>query len=270
MSGPLYKIRDLQCSYDQKKVVLHIPHLDLEKGKLFFIIGSSGIGKSTLLETLGMMNRPVKRGEGSIEYLSDGRHINLLDLWNGNDADISRFRMQNFSFIFQNTNLMPYFTAGENMCYTLLMENHDWEDSSRQVKDLMALLGLEEDLFSRPVQQLSGGQRQRLAFVRAFVSSFEALFGDEPTGNLDPHTAATLMQVLRNFIIEKKKTAVIVSHDIPLAERFADEIFCITRAEGASFGVLDNRQRYIRTTGGWMRDGKLLNASIEQELRKHI
>lgn len=266
----MFEIKDLICTYDQKSTVLSIPSLQLEKGKVYFFIGASGVGKSTLLETLGMMNYPVRPDNSNLCFVKDGIKKNLHDQWRKSDKEISAFRQEHFSFIFQNTNLMPHFTAGENMCYTLLLEGMSWEDASKKVKALMPSLSLDLDLFDRPVQQLSGGQRQRLAFVRAFVSSFDVLFGDEPTGNLDPITATSLMNILRDYIINHDKTAIIVSHDIPLASKFGDKIFYLTKGVNNEGGLLKQNQHFERRNGTWYHDQIKIEADIVSTLQQYL
>lgn len=266
----MFEISNLVCSYDQKTAVLNIQSLCLERGKIYFFIGASGVGKSTLLETLGMMNYPVMSDQGEIWFDKDGIRKSIHEQWRKTDNEISKFRQEHFSFIFQNTNLMPHFSAGENMCYTLLLEGMSWEDASKKVKALMPSLSLDLDLFDRPVQQLSGGQRQRLAFLRAFVSSFEVLFGDEPTGNLDPITAAGLMNILRDYIKNNNKTAIIVSHDIPLASIFGDKIFYLTRGTDNKGGVLTQNQYFEKRNGHWYHDQKEIVGDIISTLQQYL
>jgi ABC-type lipoprotein export system ATPase subunit len=266
----IYKIKDLKCSYDQKNIVLTIPDLVLDRGKIYFFIGASGVGKSTLLETLGMMNYPVLKNQGIIEYHTKEEIVNLYEKWNSPDSQVSDFRLNNFSFIFQNTNLMPHFTAGENMCYTLLIEGKKLIEAISKVKDLMPFLSLDDSLFDRPIQHLSGGQRQRLAFVRAFVSTFEVLFGDEPTGNLDPITARNLMDILKQYIKTHNKTAIIVSHDIPLATVYGDKIYYLKKTDNLDSGLLSSNQFYEKKDGKWYHDREPLNGDIIQALQQFL
>lgn len=266
----MFEIKGLECTYDRQTVVLKIEDLHLQKGNLYFFIGASGVGKSTLLETLGMMNYPVYADKGDINFVSDGQKTSLHDQWKKSDDEISKFRQQHFSFIFQNTNLMPHFTAGENMCYTLLLEGMKWDDAAQKVRTLMPHLSLDLDLFDRPVQQLSGGQRQRLAFVRAFVSSFDVLFGDEPTGNLDPITAQNLMKILKDYIHLHSKTAIIVSHDIPLAAQFADRIYYLKKNENKEGGVLTQNQYFEKKDDVWYHHNIKIDGPIASELYQYL
>lgn len=270
----VFKIKDISCSYDPENTILEIKELDIKRGGLYFFIGSSGVGKSTLLETLGLMNNTVHKSVGEISYYKeDGMKIDLRSIWRESDDFISNFRQHEYSFIFQNTNLMPHFTAGENMMYTMLIEGKPYQEAELKVKELMEQVGLPIDLFDRPIFNISGGQRQRLAFVRAFVSEFNVLFGDEPTGNLDPHTAYTLMSILKSHIKMNNKTAIIVSHDIQLASNFADGIFCLTKKEndfGKSMGLIGKNNYLENSSSGWYKDDKLVQGNIIEVLNSYL
>lgn len=254
----IININKLRCKYCSGPVVLNVNNIALKRGSLYFLLGLSGSGKSTLLESLGLMSKAIDTStENDIQYFErKDSVINLLDIWQNGDAQISKFRRQNYSFIFQNTNLMPNFTAGENMAYTLLMEGQSMIEAKSKVVDVMEKLDLSPSLFDKPIQNLSGGQRQRLAFVRAFVSPFEVLFGDEPTGNLDAVTGRSLMALLKNYLQQNNKTGIIVSHDIALALEFADEILMInkTNVDGHIQGNLDDKNVLIKNSSSqWCR-----------------
>lgn len=210
--------------------VLEINQLDIPGGQLVFLIGKSGIGKSTLIETLGLMNKTLAlRPDTSIQFFPDnGQSYELSDSWRLPNQQLSDFRKNHFSFIFQNTNLMPNFTCGENMMVSLLIAGRKIPEAKREVLSVMDKLSLSRDIFDKKITEVSGGQRQRLAFVRAVTANFTVLFGDEPTGNLDEHTAEELMAVLKELAIKNGKTGIIVSHDLDLAEKFADLIVPIT------------------------------------------
>lgn len=227
----VFHITDLTCEYVARKPVLHISNLSIPRGKLIFVIGASGIGKSTFIETLGFMNRTIADSPRlSLKYCASGQSspTEIRDLWQRSNDELADFRKENFSFIFQNTNLMPNFTAGENMMFSLLLQGKSVAESKEKVLDVMKLLSLPDEVFDKKITELSGGQRQRLAFVRAITSEFKILFGDEPTGNLDEKTAMDLMIVLKQILETEDKTGIIVSHDIDLALQYADVIIPIT------------------------------------------
>ncbi len=257
---PLFELADLDCEYVAGQSVLNISNLTIDKGKLYFLVGPSGIGKSTFIETLGLMNMTVrKNGKSKFDFHnSDDEIIDVSDLWSQGNEQLSSFRLKYFSFIFQNTNLLPNFTAGENMIMPLLMKGESsLSEMEGEVKSLMKKIDLPEDAYDRPVTQLSGGQRQRLAFVRAFLSPFEILFGDEPTGNLDRLTANKLMSTLKDYLKSHNKTGIIVSHDIQLAADHADNILYfskITRSDESVYGYIDQSQILHRDTNSntWM------------------
>jgi putative ABC transport system ATP-binding protein len=257
MSDIVFSIRKLQCAYQNNAPVLFIDKLDISKGNLVFVIGKSGIGKSTFIETLGLMNRTISRSDDcSIQYTPQSKvtAIELKDFWSENNETMSAFRRENFSFIFQSTNLMQNFTAGENMMINLLIEGWEISRARERVVSVMNKLSLSEDLFDRGTAELSGGQRQRLAFVRGITAPFNVLFGDEPTGNLDENTANEVMTSLKDLIIAERKAAIIVSHDLKLALKFADQIVALTPMKWENdhtLGYADPANILKRENGSW-------------------
>lgn len=237
---PIFDISDLRCSYDKhykegvSKVVLEIDRLQIPRGKKIFIVGESGIGKSTILETLGMMNNTIVPDAGTkFLFHSDesGDGIDLAALWNGkSEKKLSDFRLKNFSFIFQSTNLMRNFTAYENIAFTRMLQNYSKFHCYQRTGKVLADLGLEHIDEKRMAIELSGGQQQRLAFARAILPDFTVLFGDEPTGNLDGENAVRVMQILSDKMDQLPgSSAIIVSHDMHLAVSFADVIIKIRK-----------------------------------------
>jgi len=151
------------------------------------------------------------------------------DVWNYKDKDLAAFRNANFSFIFQNENLMHNFSAGENICVAQMIQGRSFNEAKTIALQFMCQLEIDQQKFDAPVSAFSGGQRQRLSFIRAVSANYQVLFGDEPTGNLDFHNASKLMQLLKKDAIDKKASAIIVSHHIDLALAFADQIMLITQ-----------------------------------------
>ncbi len=226
MSESILSLNNLYLGYSQDKPVLHVEKVEIPRGKLVFLLGPSGIGKSTLLEFLGLMTDScLNKSEGNYELRSDqGEALDLLGVWDRSDQEISAIRKEHLSFVFQSTNLMPNFSIGENMCFNLVMEGMTPDEAKEKVLDTMREVDLPEALFDKKVVEASGGQKQRIAFVRAFSTRFSVLFGDEPTGNLDEGNAIRLFEILKNKIKTSQKTAVVVSHDARLAQRFGDII----------------------------------------------
>lgn len=265
MMNRLYEIENLRCSYDRNyvegvsKVVLEIKKLSLPKGKKIFIVGESGIGKSTILEVLGLMNNTIVGSDSSrFVFYDDDKEIDLLQLWKKDaDKELSAFRLKHFNFIFQSTNLMRNFSAYENVALTRMLQGYSREEAFSKASKVLADLGLEHIDEDRMTQELSGGQQQRLAFARAILPDFTVLFGDEPTGNLDSDNAVRAMELLAAKLGElKDSSAVIVSHDMPLAISFADIIIKIRKEESpvkyakddvSYMGIIDEECIFVPT-----------------------
>lgn len=235
----LFEIEHLRCSYDKhycegrSKVVLEIDHIQIPQGKRVFIVGESGIGKSTILETLGMMNNTIVPDEDTRFLFTDetGMQTDLKALWKkGSDSVLSKFRRGHYSFIFQSTNLMRNFTAFENIAFTRMLQGFTQFSCFQRTRKILEELGLEHVDEQRFAQELSGGQQQRLAFARAIIPEFTVLFGDEPTGNLDAENAHRVMSILSDRLqANSTASAIIVSHDMHLAVQFADVIIKIRK-----------------------------------------
>jgi len=285
----LFIIDNLRCSYERpfvegrSRVVLEIESLRLERGQKVFIVGESGIGKSTILETLGMMNDTIVPDKQTRFLFHDrnGQEVNLSALWHGSDGLLSQFRLKNYSFIFQSTNLMRNFTAYENVAYTRMLQGYSQQEAFDKTRQVLMDLGLEHVDERRMAQELSGGQQQRLAFARAILPEFTVLFGDEPTGNLDPENAERVMRVLLRKLDEQEgASAIIVSHDMHLATAFADVIVKIRKGirpklhdneEDVTYGIIDegcvfcpDATRTIWTNG----DERYTALDFEEFLRK--
>jgi putative ABC transport system ATP-binding protein len=263
----IYDISNLECQYIPGTTVLRIPELKIPRGKLVFVLGVSGIGKSTFIETLGLMNKTIHVAPETSVKFNNGQELEeIKDIWSRDNKALSRFRNDHFSFIFQNTNLMPNFSAGENMCISMLIEGKELSEVKEKVLEVMAKLNLDPELYDRKIQELSGGQRQRLAFVRAIIAGFNVLFGDEPTGNLDRDTGHKLMTTLKENLSEFNRTGIIVSHDIDLALSFADIILLLSKTgEGDNVhGTFDQKYYLIREGNEWKRkDGVKLENPMQ-------
>ena len=262
MIDNIYELEHLRCSYDHhfhegvSRVVLEIERLAIPRGKIIFIVGESGIGKSTILETLGMMNNTIVPDDETrfVFHVSGSQDVNLKTLWHEGEKKLSAFRLKHYSFIFQSTNLMKNFTAFENIAFTRMLQGYSRFSSMKRTKDVLDALGLDHVDENRMAQELSGGQQQRLAFARAILPEFTVLFGDEPTGNLDAENAKRVMEILTDKLSEHSgATAIIVSHDMPLALQFADVIIKIEKKfrpkqheddEDVSYGFVDEKCVY--------------------------
>lgn len=191
-------------------------NLVIEKGDFVAITGSSGSGKSTLMNLVGCLDLPTK---GCV-YLDD------QDIAHLHESDLAKIRGKKIGFIFQQFNLLPTFTALENVMLPLEFQEND--ASARKIAlSLLELLGLSDRINHLP-SQLSGGQQQRVAMARALAVDPEIILADEPTGNLDSKTGEEVLSILKNNLWKKnKKTIIIVTHDPKVAKQTHTQI-CLT------------------------------------------
>jgi ABC-type lipoprotein export system ATPase subunit len=230
MNDILFRIDELHCAYKRGSVVLKVAGLEIPRRKLIVILGKSGGGKSTLLETLGLMNNTIDRGDILFFPSREKEGISYSGLWKETrNEERSRIRRGYFSFIFQNTNLMPNFTALENACLTQMIQGISLKKANEKVRQVMSDLGLRDVPEWKNASELSGGQKQRLAFVRAITPDFTVLFGDEPTGNLDESNSDELISILKDNIVRNNRSAIIVSHNIHLSLKYADTLVLLKK-----------------------------------------
>lgn len=199
------EIQDLKYSYDNKKNVLNGINAQMELGKIYVILGTSGCGKTTLLSLLGGLDSASK---GKI--LFNGKDIT--------EKGLENHRRNHVSFIFQAYNLIDYMTPLENVKLT----------SKLPPEAILEKMGLTKEEMKRNVLQLSGGQQQRVAIARALASEAPVILADEPTGNLDEDTAMAIMDILEENVHQMNKCAVIVTHSNEIAKR-ADIVFRLKR-----------------------------------------
>lgn len=274
MAELAFKVSDLLCSYNKRDVVIRVDSLSIFTNSIVFVVGPSGIGKSTLLETLGLMNNTIDNpNEASIQfYANDEKTYELANSWSKSDDELAAVRAKYFSFIFQETNLMPGLTSGQNLSMKMLIQGKTMHEAKRQATHFMSQLDLHEDVFDRMTHELSGGQRQRLAFLRAFLGEFQVLFCDEPTGNLDKVTAERLMQILQTSIkSNQRSSAIIVSHDLSLAKKYADMIVPIIPESNAldpdkKSGRISMEYVCTRTDNNW----SSMDHSEIEDLESHL
>ncbi len=190
----------------ERLTILEGVNLDVEKGESVAIVGVSGAGKSTLMTLLAGLDLP---SEGEISLL--GQSLMGLD-----DEQRAALRSKSIGFVFQSFLLIPTLTALENVTLPCLLSGED-EDIAR-AEQLLRSVGLEQRMDHLPTQ-LSGGEQQRVALARAFMINPEILFADEPTGNLDQHTAANVIERLFELNQQHGTTLILVTHDNVLAQR---------------------------------------------------
>lgn len=220
---------------DKKKAVIHVKDLykiyrvgnskvraldgvsfTIHRGEFCAIVGTSGSGKSTLLNMLAGLEKPTKG-----QIVIAGEHMEKK-----NENQLVKFRREHIGFIFQSFNLLPTLTAIENVAMPLTFQGMDKEKRLKKAEEVLGLVGLTKHKKHKPTQ-MSGGQQQRVGIARALVVQPEIIFADEPTGNLDSHTSAEVMALIKKIIREKNQTLVMVTHDDHLAS-FADRIFRIS------------------------------------------
>jgi putative ABC transport system ATP-binding protein len=185
--------------------------ITVAEGEFVAIMGSSGSGKSTLLHILGGLDRPT---EGSVE-IRGRRYDNL------GDRELTRLRGEVFGFVFQFFNLLPTLSAAENVLLPALVAGESPAGHAGRVDELLGLVGLTDRAGHRP-SQMSGGEQQRVAIARALLRSPQVLLADEPTGNLDSASGATVLGLLRR-LVDEGQTVVMVTHDAGAAA-LADRI----------------------------------------------
>ena len=215
----LVEIQDISKIYNPgENEVRALDHISLtiQKGEFVAIIGQSGSGKSTLMNMIGCLDVPT---EGT--YILNGQNVSKLS-----DNELSDIRNQEIGFIFQGFNLIANLTAQENVELPLIYRGVPKKERHELSVAALKKVGLAHRMDHRP-SEMSGGQQQRVGIARALVVNPQIIFADEPTGNLDSHTSAEVMELIRKIIHEQNQTLVMVTHDDHLAG-FADRIFRIS------------------------------------------
>ncbi len=215
---PIIQVKNLYKVYpigENRVYALNGVDLTIREGEFCSIVGTSGSGKSTMLNMLAGLEKPTKG-----EVLIDGYHIEKM-----NENELVKFRRDNVGFIFQSFNLMGTMNAVENVALPLTFRGESKASREKKAEEMLKLVGLTKQLKHRPTQ-MSGGQQQRVGVARALVVDPKIIFADEPTGNLDSHTSAEVMELMKKVVKEQGKTLVMVTHDNHLAG-FADRIFHI-------------------------------------------
>jgi len=198
--------------------------LSVLSGEFLALLGSSGSGKSTLLNLMAGLDRPTS---GAI--VSNGRNLATLS-----QLELARYRRNTIGMIFQSFNLLPRMTLEENVELPLRLAEVDRSERAGRVREALERVRLTHRLGHRPTE-LSGGEQQRVAIARALVNRPKILLADEPTGNLDSSTGEAILSLLRELQKQLGMTIVMVTHERPLAERYADRL--ATMGDGKLIGV---------------------------------
>jgi putative ABC transport system ATP-binding protein len=187
--------------------------LDLPSGEFLALLGSSGSGKSTLLNLIAGLDRPTS---GAV--IAQGQDLSQVS-----SLELARYRRQTVGMVFQSFNLLPRMTLEENVELPLRLAEVERGDRAARVREALDRVGLGKRITHRP-SELSGGEQQRAAIARALVNRPKILLADEPTGNLDSATGESILTLLKEIQKNPGMTIIMVTHERPLAERFADRL----------------------------------------------
>ena len=219
---PIVSIRNLSKLYSQGEIqvtALDNISLDIQSNEFLTLMGPSGSGKSTLLHIIAGIDRPT----------SGECHVQGIDVTQLNESQLADWRNQNVGFVFQTFNLIPVLTAFENVELPLLLTRLNRSERRRQVETALDLVGLADRARHLP-RQLSGGQEQRVAIARSLVTDPALIVADEPTGNLDSHSAQEVLGVLQALRSQAGKTIILVTHD-PKAASFGTRTIHLEKGE---------------------------------------
>lgn len=183
--------------------------LEIKKGEIVAIVGPSGAGKTTLLQILGTLDKPIKEEDFELS-------INNVSLKNLSDKQLSEFRNNHIGFIFQFHQLLPEFSALENVCIPAFIGKKSKKEAEKRAKELLKFLGLSHRINHKP-NELSGGEQQRVAVARALINNPSVILADEPSGNLDSESAKNLHELFFKLRDEFGQTFVLVTHNESLA-----------------------------------------------------
>lgn len=218
MSEPVLALQNIHRSFRQGDAVLEVlrgVELALEPGMLAALVGPSGSGKSTLLYIAGLLEPPTAG-----EVFIDGRPCGALP-----DRERTRIRRERVGFVYQFHHLLPDFSAEENVMMPQLLCGRSKAQARARARELLLDLGLGERLHHRP-GRLSGGEQQRVAIARALVNEPGLVLADEPTGNLDPHTAEEVFELMLATVRERGAAALVATHNLDLARR-CDRVYAL-------------------------------------------
>ncbi len=204
----MIKASNIQKFYGELQVLKGVD-LHIKKSEIVSIVGASGAGKTTLLQILGTLDSQTNKNDSEL-------YINHIDVNRLNDKDLAKFRNEHIGFIFQFHQLLPEFTALENVCIPAFIKKTPRIEAENKAKELLNFLGLSHRYHHKP-NALSGGEQQRVAVARALVNNPSIIFADEPSGNLDSESADNLHRLFFELRTTFGQTFVIVTHNEDLA-----------------------------------------------------
>jgi lipoprotein-releasing system ATP-binding protein len=210
----MIKANNIRKSYGELEVLKGV-NIHINEGEIVAIVGASGAGKTTLLQILGTLEQPSNK-DAIIEI--NNKNVPLL-----NTKELAAFRNKNIGFIFQFHQLLPEFTAIENVCIPAYIHGASKEQATKDATELLSFLGLLDRIHHKP-DALSGGEQQRVAVARALINKPAVVFADEPSGNLDSESAQVLHQLFFKLRDTYNQTFVLVTHNELLA-KMADRTF---------------------------------------------
>lgn len=211
MADSIITTQNLSKIYNPDTIPVHALRdvaLEFKKGEFTAVRGPSGSGKTTLLNMIGGLDKPTT---GSVQI--DGITITGMK-----DKDLIKFRLNHIGFVFQHYNLIPVFTAYENVSFIMLLQKQGKEKMESRATELLTAMGLQSKLNSRP-KQLSGGEQQRVAVARALASRPKFILADEPTANLDTDSAMNLLDMMEKMNRDENVTFIFSTHDQRVIDR---------------------------------------------------
>ncbi len=214
----IIEAKNISKHFDDLRVLNHID-LSINKGEIVSIVGASGAGKTTLLQILGTLDKPDLDNNASLI-------INGTDVLALKDQKLSKFRNLNLGFIFQFHQLLPEFTAIENICIPAMIAKTNQQQAQKRAMELLDYLSLTHRANHYPAE-LSGGEQQRVAVARALINNPAIIFADEPSGNLDTKGAENLHELFFKLRKDFDQTFVIITHNEELAD-MADRKIVLT------------------------------------------
>jgi len=204
----MIKVKNIHKYYNDLHVLKGVD-LTIKQGEIVSIVGASGAGKTTLLQILGTLDSASKKDSHEIS-------IDNTSIKNIKEKELAKFRNEHLGFIFQFHQLLPEFTAIENVCIPAFIKGTTKNEAEKRAKELLEFLGVSHRIDHKP-SELSGGEQQRVAVARSLINNPKIIFADEPSGNLDSESAETLHNLFFKLRDEFGQTFVIVTHNQELA-----------------------------------------------------
>ena len=204
----MIKTKNLKKNYKSLQVLKGLD-LNISKSEIVSIVGASGAGKTSLLQILGTLDKPSNK---DCELIIDD-----IDVLGMSEKDLCKFRNTKIGFIFQFHQLLPEFTAIENVCLPAFIKKTNRIDVIKRANELLWYLNLEDKINNKP-SELSGGEQQRVAVARALINNPQIIFADEPSGNLDTTSAENLYKLFFDIRDKYNTTFIIVTHNQKLAD----------------------------------------------------